>query len=147
MRIYFCGSIRGGRDDASLYLKIVEHLKTFGQVLTEHVASPQLSADVNAGVDNGLTSAQIHDRDIDWLKSCDAIVAEVTTPSLGVGYEIGRALDINKPILCLFRTDAGRRLSAMIEGAPKPDNKIRVEYYTELKDALSHVSTFFKAGN
>ena len=31
------------------------------------------------------------------------IVAEVTQPSLGVGYEIGRAYAMNKPILCLYR--------------------------------------------
>lgn len=31
------------------------------------------------------------------------LVAEVTQPSLGVGYEIGRALEMKKDILCLFR--------------------------------------------
>lgn len=39
-KIYFAGSIRGGRQDADLYLRIVEQLKTYGTVLTEHVASP-----------------------------------------------------------------------------------------------------------
>ena len=36
------------------------------------------------------------------------IVAEVTQPSLGVGYEIGRAFDMNKPILCLYRPQQGK---------------------------------------
>lgn len=36
-KIYFAGSIRGGRDDATLYHKIIETLKTYGQVFTEHV--------------------------------------------------------------------------------------------------------------
>ena len=31
------------------------------------------------------------------------VVAEVTQPSLGVGYEIGRAVAMEKPILCLYR--------------------------------------------
>lgn len=39
-KIYFAGSIRGGRQDADLYLRIVEQLKIYGTVLTEHVASP-----------------------------------------------------------------------------------------------------------
>ena len=39
-KIYFAGSIRGGRQDADLYLRIVEQLKAYGTVLTEHVASP-----------------------------------------------------------------------------------------------------------
>jgi hypothetical protein len=38
MKIYFAGSIRGGREDAALYLEIIEYLKTFGEVLTEHIS-------------------------------------------------------------------------------------------------------------
>lgn len=45
------------------------------------------------------------------------VVAEVTQPSLGVGYELGRAIALNKPVLCLFRPQSGRVLSAMIRGA------------------------------
>ena len=37
-----------------------------------------------------------------------ALVAEVTQPSLGVGYEIGRAIENNKKILCLFRPHSGK---------------------------------------
>lgn len=36
------------------------------------------------------------------------VVAEVTQPSLGVGYELGRAVAFNKRILCLFRPQSGR---------------------------------------
>ena len=36
------------------------------------------------------------------------LVAEVTQPSLGVGYEIGRAVALNKTIICLFRPDSGK---------------------------------------
>ncbi|KAF0027935.1 hypothetical protein F2P81_020676 [Scophthalmus maximus] len=43
MKIYFCGSIRGGRDDVMLYRKIVEKLQSYGTVLTEHVSSTELS--------------------------------------------------------------------------------------------------------
>ena len=44
MKVYFAGSIRGGRDDAALYALIVKHLQTFATVLTEHVASDELTA-------------------------------------------------------------------------------------------------------
>ncbi|CAL8360493.1 unnamed protein product [Boreogadus saida] len=43
MHIYFCGSIRGGRQDVDIYQKIVRKLKTFGEVLTEHVSHSELS--------------------------------------------------------------------------------------------------------
>jgi hypothetical protein len=42
MNIYFCGSIRGGRQDIGIYQQIVTCLKTYGRVLTEHVAFPEL---------------------------------------------------------------------------------------------------------
>ena len=40
--IYFAGSIRGGRQDVELYLRIVQQLKIYGHVFTEHVADPDL---------------------------------------------------------------------------------------------------------
>lgn len=42
--LYFCGSIRGGRDDRALYQRIVSRLRRFGVVLTEHVAFGELGA-------------------------------------------------------------------------------------------------------
>ena len=113
MRIYFAGSIRGGRDDANLYLKIIEHLKSFGEVLTEHIGDNSLTESGESVMDD----ISIHDRDMDWLKNSDIIVAEVTNPSLGVGYEIGRAIEYNKKILCLYRKKNKKRLSAMISGS------------------------------
>ena len=37
------------------------------------------------------------------------IVAEVTQPSTGVGYELGRAVAMNKRILCLYRPQENKR--------------------------------------
>ena len=114
MKIYFAGAIRGGRDDAALYHAIVEQLRNFGEVLTEHVADTELGV---LGQDIG--DQNIHDRDLDWLEAADVLVAEVTTPSLGVGYEIGKATEWGKRVLCLYRPSEGRALSAMIAGCPK----------------------------
>ena len=41
--IYFAGSIRAGRTDAGLYARIVQILKQYGTVLTEHVGDPNLT--------------------------------------------------------------------------------------------------------
>ena len=43
-----------------------------------------------------------------------AIVAEVTQPSLGVGYEIGRAVAMGKRILCLYRPQQDKRKKSFI---------------------------------
>ncbi|XP_034538413.1 2'-deoxynucleoside 5'-phosphate N-hydrolase 1 [Notolabrus celidotus] len=115
MKIYFCGSIRGGREDVHLYRRIVDKLQTYGTVLTEHVSSSELSDRGEAAAEVG--DKFIHDRDVDWLRQSDVVVAEVTQPSLGVGYELGRAIDMRKKIFCLFRPSSGRSLSAMIRGA------------------------------
>ena len=40
-KIYFCGSIRGGRDDAEIYARIIKYLQAYGQVLTEHVGATE----------------------------------------------------------------------------------------------------------
>ena len=115
MKIYFAGSIRGGRDDAEIYSQIIEFLQEYGQVLTEHVGKK----DLNAMGESILSDKQIHDRDMKWLLESDLMVAEVTNPSLGVGYEIGRAIENNKKIICLYRKSMNKKLSAMISGAKK----------------------------
>jgi hypothetical protein len=111
MKIYFAGSIRGGRTDAALYHEIVRLLREHGEVLTEHVADSALGV-----LGQDLSDRKIHDRDLEWLRVSDYLVAEVTCPSLGVGYEIARATEWGKPVLCLYRPGDDRALSAMIAG-------------------------------
>lgn len=139
MKIYFCGSIRGGRQDANIYYQLVKYLRSYGEVLTEHVGS---SVDVNKcsmDKDRGLTEKEIHDRDMNWLEASDVVVAEVTTPSLGVGYEIGSARLMGKKILCLFRElSDGKRLSAMIDGA-KDGDMFQVHYYSTIEQAQEKI--------
>jgi hypothetical protein len=113
MVIYFAGSIRGGRDDREIYAAIIELLRDYGKVVTEHVGD----ATINLGGENA-PDREIHDRDIESLRSADVLVAEVSAPSLGVGYEIGRSVEWGKRIICLYRHCAGRKLSGMIGAAP-----------------------------
>jgi 2'-deoxynucleoside 5'-phosphate N-hydrolase len=134
--IYFAASIRGGRDDSAIYAQLIEKLRKFGRVSTEHIGSPNLSADGEAA-----SPRAIHDRDLDWLQSSDVIVAEVTTPSLGVGYEIAHAIQWRKPVLCLFRTGTAQSLSAMISGCPG----VTVREYAKVDDTDRILAEFFSA--
>ena len=142
-KIYFSGSIRGGRDDISFYLGIVEHLRIYGEVLTEHVANKNFAL---IGEDV-LSDKQIHDRDVSWLNESNIIVAEVTKASLGVGYEIGRIIERNlwvsnlqrKHILCLYRDQTDKRLSAMIAGC----DDLRNVKYQNLEQAKTEIDVFF----
>ncbi|HTH24235.1 MAG TPA: nucleoside 2-deoxyribosyltransferase [Vicinamibacterales bacterium] len=135
MTIYFAASISGGRGDQAIYEQIIEMLKQHGTVLTEHFGNVSLTA---AG--EAIPDCDIHDRDLEWLRSADVLVAEVTTPSLGVGYEIGRAVEWGKRVICLYRPSTERRLSGMIAGC----GGILVRTYTDtaqlpsiLKEALA----------
>lgn len=134
MNIYFAGAIRGGRDDAALYLEIIEQLKHYGHIHTEHIGDSELSALGEVSGDEA-----IHDRDLAWLKDSDYLVAEVTTPSLGVGYEIGKMTEWGKPVLCLYRPSEGRALSAMIAGC----NQVRVREYQSVAELKSIFDEFF----
>jgi len=139
MKIYFCGSIRAGRQDVDLYANIVGMLEKYGSVLTPFVADKSITVtgSEHAGGDKG-----IHDRDVALLQQSDAIVAEVTQPSLGVGYEIGRAFDMKKPILCLYRPQPEKLLSAMIRGMHDGGMYV-VQDYQKAEDLTQVFESFF----
>ncbi len=137
MKIYFCGSIRGGRQLATTYEKLITMLSGYGKVLTEHLGSDEIIENK----DRILTDKEIHDRDLQWVRESNVVVADVTVPSLGVGYEIGRAIEMGKPLLCLFNTSSDYTLSAMISGCDEVVNhpyqntdelaKILDQFFTE----------------
>lgn len=70
---------------------------------------------------------------MNWVRESDVVVAEVSTPSLGVGYEIGQAESMGKKILCIYRNGSPKNLSAMIEG----NNRVKVLKYEELEGLKS----------
>tara|TARA_B100000700_G_C14922285_1_gene797636 strand:+ start:796 stop:1209 length:414 start_codon:yes stop_codon:yes gene_type:complete len=134
MNIYFAGSIRGGRRDRNIYLEIIEHLKNYGNVLTEHIGDEKL----DSFGEHDINDRYIHDRDMHWLLKSDIMIAEVTNPSLGVGYEIGRALENNKKIICLFRENDSQKLSAMISGA----KKLNCIKYIDINDFKNKINQY-----
>lgn len=133
MNIYFCGSIRGGRNLAATYAKMIRMLGTYGTVLTEHLGSNE---EIETK-DRILSDKEIHDRDFQWIVDSDLLIAEVTIPSLGVGYEIGRAIEMGKPTLCLFQSGSEYTVSAMIAGS----DRVEMKYYRTLEE----VEDLFKA--
>ena len=112
MNIYFAASIRGGRENSNLHFKIIKYLESFCSVLTEHIGSKELTSDG----ESLLSDKSIYERDLLWLKAADCVIAEVTSPSLGVGYEIGIAEKLNLPVLCLYNKSLQKKISAMLLG-------------------------------
>lgn len=110
-KIYFAGSIRGGRIDATLYHRIIEYIKKTDVVLTEHIGKTNMSlkAQIRA------IDVHIYERDTEWLRSCDLLIAECTCPSLGVGYELAYA-EAHKIPVCIFYNSGKSNISAMLNG-------------------------------
>jgi nucleoside 2-deoxyribosyltransferase len=76
-------------------------------------------------------AADIYHRDISWIKESDLVVAEISTPSHGVGYEIGYALVHQKPVYCMYAE--GCVVSKMITGNPDP--LLTISSYQNWQDA------------
>jgi len=111
-KVYFAASIRGGRADAQLYHDVISFIKQTDTVLTEHIGDLSLSSFEQAERDRN-----IYQQDTSWLKECDLLIAECTTPSIGVGYELAFAEKLNKPCYVFYRRSQVH-LSAMITGDP-----------------------------
>jgi nucleoside 2-deoxyribosyltransferase len=137
MNIYFSCSITGGRDDQQIYEAIVNSLLAEGHVVPTAILA---SKDVLA-YETVIGPADVFQRDTAWVENCDAVVAEVSTPSHGVGYEIALALSLGKPVLCCYKE--GKRVSKMILGNNHP--KIKLAIYDQPEDAVACVHDFLQA--
>jgi len=134
MNIYFSCSITGGRQDQQVYLAIVETLQKAGH----EIPTANLSHSDIMGKEAAISPAEVYERDVRWVKECDALIAEVSTPSHGVGYEIALALFLNKPVFCCYQQN--QRVSKMILGNSSPN--LLVYPYRSLDDLLPKIEDF-----
>ncbi|HKB80887.1 MAG TPA: nucleoside 2-deoxyribosyltransferase [Thermoanaerobaculia bacterium] len=140
LTIYFAGAISGGRADVAHYRQIVAALEREGhRVLAGAVAAEHVGADGER-----LDSTAIFERDLRWIEEADVLVAEVSMPSTGVGYEIATArYRRGIPVVCLYRPAYTKRCTAMVGG----DAQIMLIEYDDaaemlgrLRDALAKYS-------
>ena len=135
MRIYFSCSITGGRQDQSHYQTTVRRLQDQGHdVLTAHLASPDI-----LDIESMASPGEVYQRDIGWIDACDLLIAEVSTPSHGVGYELAYAVGIHKPVLCCYQD--GQRVSKMITGNPH----LQAAPYQDMQDLFALISRFLES--
>jgi nucleoside 2-deoxyribosyltransferase len=136
MNIYFACSITGGRDFESTYRAITAALLSEGhQVPTAHLAGPGVKA-----LEGQATPREIYERDTAWIRACEALVAEVSTPSHGVGYEVAYALSLGKPVLCVYHE--GQPISKMLTGNSQAT--ISVKSYRDPEEAIAIIQAFLK---
>jgi len=110
VKIFFSGSIRGGRQLLPTYQHIIRFLNSRKYiVLSEHVGTEGLEK-----VEAKMTEQEIYEKDANWVEESDCVIADITVPSIGVGYEICHAVKHKKPVLCVYQE--GANASAMVLG-------------------------------
>lgn len=131
-KVYFAGSITGGRQDADVYAQIIDKLKEHFIVLTEHIGSKDLT---EMGETNR-TDEEIYSTDVRLIRECDFVFAEVTQVSMGVGYEIGFAEAHKKPIYCFVNGNKNKRLSAMLLG----NSYLKIFTYYDINEVFAKIN-------
>lgn len=130
MKIYFAGAIRGGREKVYDYQKMVEQFeKCGGEVLTKHIADPNLSVK-----GENLAPKEVYERDIKWLEECDIVFADITIASLGVEYEISYAENLGKKIYAIYEKEAN------VSGFLRGDGKIEFLAYESLEEVVDLIN-------
>lgn len=116
MRIYLACTVRGDRGGVAAGRLIADRLREHGHdVLTTHL----LDDNVNE-TEARLSEEEVYRRDIEWLTGCDAVVAEASGSSYGVGFEVGyvlgRAAESGQRVLLLYNRDRREAISRLITG-------------------------------
>jgi nucleoside 2-deoxyribosyltransferase len=136
MNVYFACSITGGREFEPVYQQITNALLADGhQVPTAHLADASVKV-----LEGQVAAGEVYERDTAWIRGCDALVAEVSTPSHGVGYEVAFALSQEKPVLCVYLQ--GMPLSKMLSGNSHPS--ISVRSYRSPEEAVDIIRAFLE---
>ena len=120
MKIYLACTVRGDRAAVLALRTACRLLQSRGhEVLTAHL----LRDDVEA-LESVLAERDVYERDIQWLDSCDALVADASGSSFGVGFEVGyilaRAPQTGQRVYLLYDSARAGRISRMITGNSDP---------------------------
>lgn len=135
MKIYFSGSIYGGRQKLDTYKILIKKLEEYGEVL-----NPEVSDENVLNSEKNSTDNVIFETLIDKLNQADLIFAEVTIPSLGVGYEIGYADSHNKTIIAIYDEKEVSKVTTMLRG----NKKLKIIPYTNVEDILNNLKEILK---
>ena len=136
MKVFFSGSIRGGRQLLPTYEHIINFIKSQGHiVLSEHVGKRNLEK-----VEEKMSEEEIFEKDVGWIEESNCVIADVTVASVGVGYEVCHALVVGKPVLCVY--EKGAKASAMVLG--NTSELISVKEYSGLDEVEGIVGEFIR---
>lgn len=132
VKVYYAAAMLGDRSNLRDNKLIFEALRKAGfDVLTEHVVEEVLD------IYRGLTPREIFERDIKLLEESDVVVADISYPSLGVGFEIAYGLLKNRKVIAICREDRLAVTSALIRGITW--NNFHLLTYTDPGDVVKKI--------
>lgn len=138
MIIYCAGPIRGNKTFQQNYIQIVQIVEALG-----HSALSEISSKFGSSIP--LSAKQIYSRDVKWLDGSKLMIAEVSGPSLGVGFEVAYALFKKKiPVLAVYHESA-EQISSMIIGCTDP--KLQMQKYIDVDDLRKKINEFINNHN
>ncbi len=129
MKVYLAAPMRGVREALPTVRRLASAITGSGcELLTPHVL------DETVDVDCGLTPEEVYERDVRLLEEADAVVAEVSYPSLGVGFEVAYGLLKGKRVIAMCEEGRVNSTSALIRGIRDPRFKLVI--YSSPEDAV-----------
>ena len=132
MNIYISGSIYGGTQKIETYQKLIPALEKYGEVLDKQIADPNTIAN-----EAFQTDEEIYLDLEQKLISADLIFAEVSIPSIGVGFELGFADKLGKKIIAIYDETYTPKVSTMIRG----NKRIQLIPYKDISEIIDNLET------
>ena len=130
MKVYISGSIYGGRQKVENYKAIIEKIEEFAEVLNKNIIDDDVIEKETFQKDN-----EIFEDLENKMREADFILAEVTVPSLGVGYEIGFSDMISKKIIAIYDLNDIEKVSTMIRG----NERIKLIGYHKIEEITDNL--------
>ena len=135
MKVYCAGAIRGDTQFQKSFHRSIQIVEELGHTVLSELASTYSGESLRV-------DSEIFQRDIGWLDQSEIMIAEISGPSLGVGYEIAYALYVRKiPVLAIFHSTKAF-ISAMITGNSHP--LLNLERYHSIDDLRGIIENFMK---
>ena len=113
MIIYCAGPIRGDVTYQKYFTKAIDYIESLG-----HTVLSEFSGKFSSTIP--LTDKQTYKRDLKWIDGSKIMIAEISGPSLGVGFEISYAIFQRKlPVLAIYSSEV-KNVSSMLTGCDSP---------------------------
>jgi hypothetical protein len=132
--IIYCSSPFGGdTSDQKLHQELIKYIENL-----EHTVLSAHSGKFSSSIP--LTEKQMYKRSLKWIDGSKLMIAEISGPSIGVGFEISYAIFKRKIPVLVLCTEDFQNISSMLYGCDSP--LLTLRKYKNIDDMKSIVKTF-----